>query len=337
MMINDYYEHDRSQRYEAWDYAYNLLNSCEKNGILFTNGDNDTFPLWYLQYVEKIRTDVKVVNLSLLNFPSYIKQLDEHNPSLNLFSANDKYLQAIESEDMSQLTNLAQKKWFSENYPNVNIKTKNGIQFNWEFKGGTYGLGLTNITIMNIIEKCFDNRPIYFSVTTGNNQLGLDDYLLQEGLVYKLTNQINMSARPINMNINRTLDLIANTYKFTNLNKEGIFYGPHIERIAAVYRNIFHETANHMVVSINTNNNIETSFAVRELLNEYIPNTIVPEMKEMEAYRTWEYYDSIIRYCMFMQEYKDGIPEKSIIFIKEKMPDLYEYLTTQLPELITID
>tara|TARA_B100001142_G_scaffold142371_1_gene143571 strand:- start:2229 stop:5219 length:2991 start_codon:yes stop_codon:yes gene_type:complete len=334
MGINDYYEHDRSQRYEAWDYAYNLLNSCEENGILFTNGDNDTFPLWYLQYVEKVRLDVKVVNLSLLNFPSYIKQLDQHEPSLNLFTINDEYLEAIESENMTQLTNLAQRKWFNENYPNMKVETPNGTKFNWEFKNGTYGLGLTNITIMNIIEKCFDNRPIYFSVTTGNNQLGLDDYLLQEGLVYKLTNQINMSARPTNMNVNRTLDLIANTYQFRNLDKEGIFYGPHIERIAAVYRNIFHETANHMVVSINSENNIQTSFAIRQLLNETIPNTIVPEMEEMAAYRTWEYYDSIIRYCMFMKEYKNGVDKKDMVFIEQNMPDLYEYLSTQFPELI---
>ena len=334
MGVNDYYEHDRSQRYEAWDYAYNLLNSCEENGILFTNGDNDTFPLWYLQYVEKVRTDVKVVNLSLLNFPSYIKQLDQHEPSLNLFTINDEYLEAIEDEGMTQLTNLAQRKWFNENYPNMKVETPNGTKFNWEFKNGTYGLGLTNITIMNIIEKCFDNRPIYFSVTTGNNQLGLDDYLLQEGLVYKLTNQINMSARPTNMNVNRTLDLIANTYRFTNLNKEGIFYGPHIERIAAVYRNIFHETANHMVVSINSENNIQTSFAIRQLLNETIPNSIVPEMEEMAAYRTWEYYDSIIRYCMFMKEYNNGVPVQDMIFIEQNMPDLYEYLTIQFPELI---
>ena len=336
MGVVDYYEHDRSQRYEAWDYAYNLLNSCESNGILFTNGDNDTFPLWYLQYVEKIRTDVKVVNLSLLNFPSYIKQLDQHAPSLDLFNPNDEYLEAIQSENMTQLTNLANERWLNNEFPNVKIKTPNGNKFNWEFKNGTYGMGLTNITIMNIIEQCFDERPIYFSVTTGNNQLGLDDYLLQEGLVYKLTTQLNMSPRPTNMNIKRTLDLIANTYQFTNLNKTGIFYGPHIERIAAVYRNIFHEASNHMAVSINLENNIQASFAIRKLLNEYIPNTVVPEMEQMAAYRKWEYYDSIIRYCMFMNEHKDGIPNDSKIFIKQNMPDLYQYLGTQFPELITL-
>jgi hypothetical protein len=68
-------DHDRSGKYSCRDFAAGYLNSCDKNGILFTNGDNDTFPLWYDQEVEGIRTDVRNVNLMLASGSWYIDQM----------------------------------------------------------------------------------------------------------------------------------------------------------------------------------------------------------------------------------------------------------------------
>jgi len=75
MASQNWDDHDRSGKYTAIAMAKNYLNSCEPNAILFTIGDNDTFPLWYAQEIEKIRTDVKIVNTSLFMTDWYIDQM----------------------------------------------------------------------------------------------------------------------------------------------------------------------------------------------------------------------------------------------------------------------
>ncbi|MCQ2116203.1 MAG: DUF2723 domain-containing protein [Bacteroidales bacterium] len=75
MACQNWDDHDRSNRYTAVEVAYNYLNSVGDNGILITHGDNDTFPLWYAQEVEGIRTDVRICNTSLLGTDWYIDQM----------------------------------------------------------------------------------------------------------------------------------------------------------------------------------------------------------------------------------------------------------------------
>ena len=75
MVTQNWDDHSRSSHYASRDYASNFLESCAPNAIIFTYGDNDTYPLWYCQEVENIRTDVRVVNLSLIAVDWYIAQL----------------------------------------------------------------------------------------------------------------------------------------------------------------------------------------------------------------------------------------------------------------------
>jgi hypothetical protein len=74
MATENWNDHDRSGRYTARDIASNYLNSCSKDAVLFTVGDNDTFPLWYVQDVEGIREDVRIINMMLFNMDWYIDQ-----------------------------------------------------------------------------------------------------------------------------------------------------------------------------------------------------------------------------------------------------------------------
>ena len=94
-------DHDRSGRYTARDIGANYLKSCAPNSILFTYGDNDSFPVWYVQDVEEVRTDVRVANLSYIQAGWYIEMMRQKafdSDPLPLTLGPEKYIEGVREQ-----------------------------------------------------------------------------------------------------------------------------------------------------------------------------------------------------------------------------------------------
>jgi len=227
-------DHDRSGRFTALEVAKNYLNSCAKNAILFTNGDNDTFPLWYAQEVEGIRTDIKVVNLSLFNTDWYIDQMKRASYDAAPIPSSlehDDYRRGTrdytliqekfkEYKDVDQVV-----KFINSNNPKAKLNTSAGLK-NYcptkklklkvdkekakEFVPNEYhnkivdevkwnlkgnGLYKNKLMVLDILANFNWDRPIYFAITVGrDNFMGLEKYFQLEGLAYRLVPYIANSS-----------------------------------------------------------------------------------------------------------------------------------------------
>jgi len=226
MAAENWDDHDRSGRFTALEVAKNYLNSCDKNAILFTNGDNDTFPLWYAQEVEGIRTDIKVVNLSLFNTDWYIDQMkrasydaapipsslehDDYKTGTRDYTPiQERFKDFIEVKDVVDFINSNSPKAKLNtsaglrNYcPTKKLKLtvnkeiaktyvpeeyQNRIVDEVKFKLKGSGVFKNKLLVLDILANFNWERPIYFAITVGkDNFMGLENYFQLEGLAYRL-------------------------------------------------------------------------------------------------------------------------------------------------------
>jgi tetratricopeptide (TPR) repeat protein len=147
---NGFRTHDKHANRIARDYGANLLTPLPPSTILFTNGDNDTFPLWYLQEVEGLRKDVRVVNLSLLNTPWYIQQLRDQPPRVPI---------AYSDAEAAALR------------PTLDARGRVKM--------------VKDFAVAHILAENRQRLPLYLAVTVPD-RMGLDDRLKVEGLAMRI-------------------------------------------------------------------------------------------------------------------------------------------------------
>ena len=225
MAFQNFDDHSRKEITASRDYASNFLNSLEKDAILFTYGDNDTYPLWYAQEVEGIRTDVRVVNLSLIAVDWYINKLRSKvndSPPIKLTIPEEMYkykglnqimlpeagkdqVASMSLQDAFKMVAAGQRA--SNGYafwPTRNIylgidKAKYAASGMLKDDPATYVDAIPvqlpantyitkdDIAILDVVASNFNDRPIYFAVTAKEEKLmGMKDYTQLEGLALRL-------------------------------------------------------------------------------------------------------------------------------------------------------
>lgn len=276
MATENWDDHDRSDRYLVRDFGKNYFNSCDANAIIFTNGDNDTFPLWYLQETEEdsVSLDTRVCNLSYLQTDWYIDQM--RRPAYQSAPLPITWKRADYAEGVRSLVRLEDRITGP-----VDLKTALAFLLNQEgttsndvlpckkfsvpvnvdnlIKQGAITeadrdkiapemiIDLSNkryitkseLMILEMIAQNNWERPIYFAVTVGSDMhLGLTRYLQLEGMAYRLV-PYKEAGKEGTISTRIMYDNLINKFAFGGINNPHIYLDENSERMCRAHRQMF--------------------------------------------------------------------------------------------------
>jgi Protein of unknown function (DUF2723) len=282
MGIQEWDDHDRSNKLTAPDLAKNYLESCAPNAILFTFGDNDTYPLWYAQEVQGIRQDVRVINYSLLGIDWYINQLrykvNQSDPIDVIWSKQqiegEKLNYAIVDNRAGGTVDLydALKNWVGttdvsrmyntreEFLPIVPSSTLSiPVDIEKVRKNGTVSASdtgvLSTLSLQFPQSYLLKNDLAVLAVIAASNwdrpiyftsqfdQLGFGDYLRRDGLAYRFVPLAGQRT-----NAGWAYEKMMKDFKFGNADKSGVYFDEenrrHLNNIRQAYADVAVELAN---------------------------------------------------------------------------------------------
>ncbi len=259
MAYTNFDDHDRSGRYVAPDYAYNMLMSTAENAVIFTNGDNDTFPLWYLQEVEGVRQDVRVANLSLMNTPWYIRQLKNQwsRDSAPLpISLSDEQIDQIAPRAWrpSEITLPVDKEAIFGRSEMVSSDTDTSMiesPMTWTLEGRPLSEDLNFLHAADqaaldiIVTNARQNweRPVYFAVTVSpDGQLNLENYFQLEGQAHRVVPIRHEQGFLGRVETGITPERLRQ-FRFRGLDDPDVYFDQNIRNMLDNYRSVFAHTA----------------------------------------------------------------------------------------------
>ena len=262
MASQNWDDHDRSNRYAARDFGANYLKSCEQDAIIFCNGDNDTFPLWYNIEVEEERNDVRACNLSYLQTDWYIDQMKrpyynspglpiswdyaDYMPGKNEIAWVENRLNApLEVKKAYQFlhSNDPRTKRDGEGYiPSDQLYVFSPDSQKIMFKKARR-FTRSEMMVMEMLSTNEWKRPMYFAVTIGSDyHLGLDPYLELTGMAYRITPERSKDGKP-RVNTEVMYDNMLHKFKYGNMNVPDIYIDENTMRMCRTHRMMFCQLA----------------------------------------------------------------------------------------------